>query len=203
MPFTTILLDGGLDLNTPPILSPPGRLQDCQNFEVAYSTGYRRMDGYERFDGGFSPSDGMEVLDFGAPVSQFFSSRDAAYLSIRSTVQPVPGTGEVVGMFYLRDSLYAARDVIALALSSADTSLAAGDVVAAASWATGDPLPFYGTVLRVEPSDTGSQVVLYDTRGNAPVTGSLFRGTTNVATVSSVAASPGDLFANEPCRREF
>lgn len=56
MPFVTIPLDGGLNLQTAPQASPPGTLIDCQNYEVAWQRGYRRIDGYEPFDGGASPS---------------------------------------------------------------------------------------------------------------------------------------------------
>lgn len=44
-------LGGGLDVVTPALSIPPGRLIACVNFEPWYSDGYRRIDGYERFDG--------------------------------------------------------------------------------------------------------------------------------------------------------
>lgn len=49
-------LGGGLDLVTPAMMVPPGRLFDSQNYEPHISGGYRRIDGYERFDGRASPS---------------------------------------------------------------------------------------------------------------------------------------------------
>lgn len=61
MPFVTITMDGGLDLVTPPISVAAGRIQACENIEVALNQGYRTPDGYERFDGGQSPS-GTERL---------------------------------------------------------------------------------------------------------------------------------------------
>lgn len=48
---------GGLDLMDPPTSVPPGSLIGCLNFEPAIRGGYRRVDGYERFDGHPSPSD--------------------------------------------------------------------------------------------------------------------------------------------------
>lgn len=48
---------GGLDLMDPPMSVPPGALIGCNNFEPAIRGGYRRVDGYERFDGHASPSD--------------------------------------------------------------------------------------------------------------------------------------------------
>jgi hypothetical protein len=49
-------LEGGLDLVTPAIALSPGKLFDSQNFEPEISGGYRRIDGYERFDGRPSPT---------------------------------------------------------------------------------------------------------------------------------------------------
>ncbi|MFZ6757973.1 hypothetical protein ACO0K9_12260 [Undibacterium sp. Ji50W] len=49
-------LGGGLDLVTPSIAMAPGMVIDAQNYEPAIGGGYRRIDGYERFDGRPSPS---------------------------------------------------------------------------------------------------------------------------------------------------
>lgn len=49
-------LGGGLDLVTPAIAINPGKAIDAQNFEPAVGGGYRRIDGYERFDGTASPT---------------------------------------------------------------------------------------------------------------------------------------------------
>jgi hypothetical protein len=49
-------LAGGLDLMTPPIAVQPGRVSDAQNYEPEISGGYRRIDGYERYDGRPSPT---------------------------------------------------------------------------------------------------------------------------------------------------
>lgn len=49
-------LGGGLDIETPPIALDPGRVIDSQNYEPDIGGGYRRIDGYERFDGRTSPS---------------------------------------------------------------------------------------------------------------------------------------------------
>lgn len=44
-------LDKGLDTVTPPILRETGSLLDCLNYEISDTMGYRRCDGYERYDG--------------------------------------------------------------------------------------------------------------------------------------------------------
>jgi len=47
---------GGLDTVTPPINITPGKCISMQNFEPWYHGGYRRIAGYERFDGRPAPS---------------------------------------------------------------------------------------------------------------------------------------------------
>ncbi|MBF0323222.1 MAG: hypothetical protein HQL62_09850, partial [Magnetococcales bacterium] len=49
-------LGGGLDLTTPPLSIAPGRLLTGCNYEPGTSGGYRRIEGFERFDGRTSPS---------------------------------------------------------------------------------------------------------------------------------------------------
>ena len=49
-------LNGGLDLVTPAISMPPGKLISCQNYEPAIGGGYSRKKGYERFSGKALPS---------------------------------------------------------------------------------------------------------------------------------------------------
>jgi len=49
-------MGGGLDLLTPAIALSPGKCFDCQNYEPEISGGYRRIDGYERYDGQTSPT---------------------------------------------------------------------------------------------------------------------------------------------------
>lgn len=51
-----LVLDGGLDLVTPKLLVEPGRLVDCLNYECADQVGYKKIDGFERYDGGPTPS---------------------------------------------------------------------------------------------------------------------------------------------------
>jgi hypothetical protein len=49
-------MTGGLDLMTPPISVSPGKCFDAQNYEPEISGGYRRIDGFERYDGRPSPT---------------------------------------------------------------------------------------------------------------------------------------------------
>lgn len=50
-------LFGGLDLVTPPLIVKPGKVLSSKNYEPADEGGYRRMTGYERFDGRPQPSE--------------------------------------------------------------------------------------------------------------------------------------------------
>ena len=52
-----ILMGGGIDETTPPFRLKPGFCRAAQNFEQSIFGGYRRIGGYERFDGQASPSD--------------------------------------------------------------------------------------------------------------------------------------------------
>lgn len=47
-----VMLDGGLDLVTPPLFVEPGRLVDCLNYECVDKVGYKKIEGFERYDGG-------------------------------------------------------------------------------------------------------------------------------------------------------
>lgn len=47
-----VAFSGGLDYATSALAVDPGKLSECQNFEQVFGKqGYRRMDGYERYDG--------------------------------------------------------------------------------------------------------------------------------------------------------
>ena len=51
-----VVLDGGVDLAHSQTATPAGKLRECFNYEVGWSRGYARIDGFERFDGQVSPS---------------------------------------------------------------------------------------------------------------------------------------------------
>jgi len=59
--------EGGLDLVTPHLSMKPGRCLGCVNYEIGINAGYRRIDGYERYDGQLKPSDASYwIVDFDA-----------------------------------------------------------------------------------------------------------------------------------------
>ena len=55
-------LRGGLNLVTPPLSMPDGMCLEALNFEVDVDGGYRRIAGYERFDGQAQPSSAVYRL---------------------------------------------------------------------------------------------------------------------------------------------
>ena len=73
-------LQGGLNLEAPPLATSPGELIDCANYEALTGGGYRRIEGYVLYDG-----------------------QDTA-------TGAVPGTGDVLGVHLYKGELYAVRD---------------------------------------------------------------------------------------------
>jgi hypothetical protein len=58
-------LKGGINLIDAPLTIPSGMCLAAVNYELLTNDGYRRVDGYERFDGQASPTDASYwVLDF-------------------------------------------------------------------------------------------------------------------------------------------
>lgn len=85
-------LEGGLDIVTPALSVSPGRAIAMVNFEPWYQGGYRRIPGFERFDGRPKPSDATFT---GFEVSS------VASLTLRDTITgDVSGTtGILIGIF--------------------------------------------------------------------------------------------------------
>lgn len=97
MRLSSFPLTGGLNITTPIVAQRPGFAYVALNYELAPVSGYRRIKGYERFDGRQSPSD----FEYGAP-------REAQ----RALIQRVPGSGPVRGVFVLKGFVYAFRDTL-------------------------------------------------------------------------------------------
>lgn len=204
--FVAYEIDGGLDLITSLTHASPGTLVNCQNYEVARQRGVRRIDGYEKFDGGISPSyisvmlptltgtisgtpgvyfhqgdefqvhvgddaflavvtrsansydggTGISTIDFSyvytsinnprlgaitsmttqdggflhfpsditltlaasSTAAEDIAGRASNYNTVSATIQEVPGQGNVSGLFYLKDTVYATRDMTGVAISS-------------------------------------------------------------------------------------
>jgi hypothetical protein len=64
-----IPLTSGLDLSSPKLLAEPGSLIDCLNYETVDFLGYRRIDGYTRYDGNVYISDIPSTVVYTATCS--------------------------------------------------------------------------------------------------------------------------------------
>src|SRR5690606_10650371 len=92
----TVLLRGGLNLVTPPIATPAGQVTAAINYEPEVA-GYRRIAGYERFDGQQAPSTG---------------STSNEMETLRDAIEKVPGVGPVRGVHVYNGAVYAFRDKV-------------------------------------------------------------------------------------------
>ena len=86
--------NGGLDVVTPALSVDPGFALAMVNYEPWFNGGYRRIDGYERFDGHAKPSLGTA---YGVVMS---SLAGITGVGTSTTTQPnayQPGTGRTSG----------------------------------------------------------------------------------------------------------
>lgn len=101
-------LQGGLDQLTPAIEMPPGRCIDAQNYEPEISGGYRRIDGFEQFDGHSSPTAAdyymfpitkSGIIIVGDTLTGASSGATCKVLSLTSGVTGSLVVGRMVGTF--------------------------------------------------------------------------------------------------------
>ncbi len=125
---------GGLDLLTPAIAMNPGKLFDSQNYEPEISGGYRRIDGYERYDGRPSPSSASYwIVDIeqtgtitnGSTITGATSGATGRVLGVFGSVLVL---GRVVGDFDIGEDLQISAVTVAVANSQ---SLQDGSPIAA------------------------------------------------------------------------
>lgn len=95
-------LGGGLDITTAAIVARPGTARAAMNYESDI-TGYRRLAGYERYDGRPSPTD---AFDAASDIITGAVDREAA----RAAITQVPGEGPIRGVWFYDGDLYAFRD---------------------------------------------------------------------------------------------
>jgi hypothetical protein len=105
---TAIALGGGLDLVTPAIAASPGHAIAALNYEPV-AGGYQRMQGFERFDGQVSPTDAYDaVIGGGGTVS----AAQAAMSAARAAIDPVPGVGPILGVWFFDGCVIAFRNKV-------------------------------------------------------------------------------------------
>jgi len=88
-------LGGGLDQITPPLKVAPGKVMSALNYEQFLSGGYRRIDGFERYNGLPKPSEALTNAD--AEIR-------------RTAISAVPGSGPILGVWIYGGKKYAFRD---------------------------------------------------------------------------------------------
>lgn len=122
-----IIMGGGLDTMTPPFQMKPGWCRAAQNFECSLYGGYRRIAGYERFDGRSKPSDAsyavMMATITGVPVVG--NTLHGATSGATGTIIALPGGSfiltQVVGTFQSGENLNVGAGTIAVSTSVAVT----------------------------------------------------------------------------------
>lgn len=119
-----IRLIGGLDEVTPPYERKPGVLRFSLNFEADTLGGYRRMSGYERFNGMQKPSEGTYVVlamqftgivAVGDAITGSVSGATATAIAVTSSQVIASG---ITGTFQSGDILFVLGDPRGLVVSS-------------------------------------------------------------------------------------
>lgn len=109
----TIPLTGGLNVAVSDQMIKPGECTELINYELTTTGRYQRIKGYERFDGQPAPSQ-VKAADLpGFP----FANAGVLMAAIRAertlrtdAIQPVPGSGPVLGVFRFNGIVYAFRN---------------------------------------------------------------------------------------------
>src|SRR4029077_2063266 len=95
--YDEILLGAGMDEVTPALSLSPGRCRRMVNYECSINGGYRRVEGYERYDGQTSPSSVTFRL---VPIA-VFSTTPAAGQILTGSTSGTTATIIAVGTNYL------------------------------------------------------------------------------------------------------
>jgi hypothetical protein len=93
-------LEGGEDVVSPDLKIKPGRLRSSKNYEARSTGGYRRIDGYERYDGQPKPSLANQAFFNIDAVTNTVAVGDRLTGSISNAVAYVVGETAGVGTAY-------------------------------------------------------------------------------------------------------
>jgi hypothetical protein len=112
-----VILNHGLDFSSAKVTAQPGSLYSSYNFEITDKVGYSRVEGFERYDGGYSPS----------------YAQDGTVITLRTNrnFSPAPSNGDfvtyngvqygrVVGTFLSGEGI---RDIYIVRFSNAQLSV--------------------------------------------------------------------------------
>jgi hypothetical protein len=133
---SSFVLRGGLDLTTPAIAKEPGSLIGCMNYETVLS-GYRRIDGFERYSGKPKPSlasywmlnfdAGTVAVTAGQTVTGFSSTATGVALINGILTSGSYGAGTAAGTLVLTNVVGVFLDNETLKVSATTVALANGD----------------------------------------------------------------------------
>lgn len=113
--------NGGLDVVTPALSVDPGFAIAMVNYEPWFNGGYRRIDGYERFDGRAAPSDaeftGFTVssltgISLGATLTGTVSGATGIVIGLDPTGGTIVGVTAVSGTFQKNEGITATSATI-------------------------------------------------------------------------------------------
>ncbi len=143
---SSFILGGGLDMITPPLQIQPGRVLGGYNYEPLTTGGYRRIDGYERFDGRLSPTDaqywqlpftaGAAAFSVGDIVDGVTSSAQGEVIAVVLETGAWDGTGagyiiltDVTGQFIDAENLQVSAATKAVAKNGSGLETVADDAL--------------------------------------------------------------------------
>ncbi|WP_333609712.1 hypothetical protein, partial [Arsukibacterium sp.] len=109
----TIPLRGGLNVAVSDQALQPGECTELINYELTTTGRYRRVQGYERFDGQPAPSKviGADLPGFPFDTTDQLIAAIKAERTVRTeAIEPVPGSGPVLGVFRFGGKVYAFRN---------------------------------------------------------------------------------------------
>ena len=97
---------GGVNTDTPALSMAAGELINSTNYEHAINGGYRRIGGFERFDGRPSPSS-LSRTDYDTDALYA-----AAVEALRTPILAIAGVGDILGVWRYNDTTYAFRNKV-------------------------------------------------------------------------------------------
>lgn len=122
--YSYYAMQGGLDQVTPAIKMDPGRCLDAQNYEPEPVGGYRRINGFERYDGRTSPTSAkywtlpasiVGSVTVGSTLTGVTSGATGKVLGVFSTTIVL---GRVTGVFVTAENLQIAAVTVAVSTST-------------------------------------------------------------------------------------
>jgi hypothetical protein len=114
----SMVLDGGLDLVAAKLAIKAGSLSDCLNYEIVDRSGYKRIDGFEPFDGDDDLYETPVVA--GDNAQELSQAINTALATIRSGVTAM--INQPIGLHWFRDRLYAVAEEKTLYFVSGGTT---------------------------------------------------------------------------------